>query len=99
MRRMSSTLNPNAPLFVPASYLATEDFSPEWWHLIQTSPAFRDYWLIERSDIMEEGAAAAPPADDTDDFEDLLDMELQLQESEDGVWKHGNGMVLYSLPS
>jgi len=44
----SSTLNPNAPLFVPAAYLAAEDFSPEWWMLIKT-PAFRDYWLRERA--------------------------------------------------
>ncbi|CAM6101258.1 unnamed protein product [Calypogeia fissa] len=84
MPRMSSTLNPNAPLFVPASYLATEDFSPEWWHLIQTSPAFRDYWLIERSEIFEESddAAAAAALDDMDDFEDFLDIEFQGEEAE-----------------
>lgn len=95
MPRMSSTLNPNAPLFVPASYLATEDFSPEWWNLIQTSPAFRDYWLGERSaEIMEEETgAAASPLDDIDDldFEDLLDMEMQCQESENSGQKQGNG--------
>jgi hypothetical protein len=97
MPRMSSTLNPNAPLFVPASYLATEDFSPEWWNLIQSSPAFRDYWLRERSaEIMEEeSGAAASPLDDIDDldFEDLLDMEMQCQELENSRQKQVNGAV------
>lgn len=89
MQRMS-TLNPNAPLFVPASYLATEDFSPEWWHLIQTSPAFRDYWLVERSEMMDESFASSL-VDDADDFEDLLDIELQCQEAEIAGSKQGNG--------
>ncbi|XP_030451351.1 protein EARLY RESPONSIVE TO DEHYDRATION 15-like [Syzygium oleosum] len=44
----SSTLNPNAPLFVPMAYRTVEDFSDEWWALVQTSPWFRDYWLEER---------------------------------------------------
>ncbi|KAI3427832.1 uncharacterized protein J3R85_009061 [Psidium guajava] len=44
----TSTLNPNAPLFVPMAYRTVEDFSDEWWALVQTSPWFRDYWLQER---------------------------------------------------
>eukprot|EP00897_Mesotaenium_endlicherianum_P005051 jgi/Mesen1/4574/ME000232S03832 len=44
----SSSLNPNAPQFIPASFVAVDDFGPTWWHMIQTSPAFRDYWLRER---------------------------------------------------
>ncbi|KAK9283072.1 hypothetical protein L1049_011301 [Liquidambar formosana] len=46
-RRASSTLNPNAPLFVPLAYRTVEDFSDEWWALVQSSPWFRDYWLQE----------------------------------------------------
>ncbi|MBA0814534.1 hypothetical protein Gohar_020360, partial [Gossypium harknessii] len=42
-----STLNPNAPLFVPLAYRTVEDFSDEWWALVQSSPCFRDYWLQE----------------------------------------------------
>ncbi|KAK9056430.1 hypothetical protein SSX86_023791 [Deinandra increscens subsp. villosa] len=41
----SSTLNPNAPLFVPAAVRHVEDFSPEWWDLVTSSPWFHDYWL------------------------------------------------------
>ncbi|GAB2219944.1 hypothetical protein Droror1_Dr00007585 [Drosera rotundifolia] len=41
----SSTLDPNAPAFIPMSYRAVEDFSSEWWHLVRSSPSFRDYWL------------------------------------------------------
>ncbi|XP_052177827.1 protein EARLY RESPONSIVE TO DEHYDRATION 15-like [Diospyros lotus] len=44
----SSSLNPNAPMFVPAAYRAVDDFSDEWWSLVHSSPWFRDYWLQER---------------------------------------------------
>lgn len=43
-----SMLNPNAPLFVPMAYRTVEDFSDQWWDLIQSSPWFREYWLQER---------------------------------------------------
>ncbi|WVY89437.1 protein EARLY RESPONSIVE TO DEHYDRATION 15-like isoform X1 [Vigna radiata var. radiata] len=43
----SSTLNPNAPMFVPFAYRTVEDFSDEWWDLVHSSPWFRDYWLRE----------------------------------------------------
>lgn len=43
----TSTLNPNAPIFVPSAYRAVEDFSDQWWDLIRSSPWFRDYWLRE----------------------------------------------------
>ncbi|NP_001295813.1 protein EARLY RESPONSIVE TO DEHYDRATION 15-like [Cucumis sativus] len=43
-----SMLNPNAPLFVPMAYRTVEDFSDQWWELIQSSPWFREYWLQER---------------------------------------------------
>ena len=43
----SSALNPNAPMFVPAAYRNVEDFSDQWWSLVQSSPWFRDYWLRE----------------------------------------------------
>lgn len=44
----SSSLNPNAPMFVPLAYRTVEDFSDQWWALIHSSPWFRDYWLRER---------------------------------------------------
>ncbi|KAF8043892.1 hypothetical protein BT93_A2015 [Corymbia citriodora subsp. variegata] len=40
-----STLNPDAPLFIPAAVRQVEDFSPEWWQLVTTSTWYRDYWL------------------------------------------------------
>ncbi|KAL3653431.1 hypothetical protein CASFOL_003112 [Castilleja foliolosa] len=43
----TSALNPNAPIFVPSAYRAVEDFSDQWWDLVQSSPWFRDYWLQE----------------------------------------------------
>ncbi|XP_076884013.1 protein EARLY RESPONSIVE TO DEHYDRATION 15-like isoform X2 [Bidens hawaiensis] len=44
---LTSSLNPNAPMFVPAAYRNVEDFSDQWWSLVQSSPSFRDYWLRE----------------------------------------------------
>ncbi|XP_071686530.1 protein EARLY RESPONSIVE TO DEHYDRATION 15-like [Rutidosis leptorrhynchoides] len=44
----SSTLNPNAPLFVPAAVRQVEDFSAEWWDLVTTSTWFHDYWLSQQ---------------------------------------------------
>lgn len=40
-----SSLNPDAPLFIPEAFRHVEDFSPEWWDLVKTSTWFRDYWL------------------------------------------------------
>lgn len=44
----TSTLNPNAPLFVPAAVRQVEDFSPEWWDLVTTSTWYHDYWLSQQ---------------------------------------------------
>uniref|UniRef100_A0A5B6ZEG6 Putative ERD protein n=1 Tax=Davidia involucrata TaxID=16924 RepID=A0A5B6ZEG6_DAVIN len=43
----ASSLNPNAPMFVPLAYREVEDFSDQWWALVQSSSWFRDYWLQE----------------------------------------------------
>ncbi|XP_075502622.1 protein EARLY RESPONSIVE TO DEHYDRATION 15-like [Primulina tabacum] len=43
----TSALHPNAPIFVPSTYRQVEDFSDQWWDLVQSSPWFRDYWLRE----------------------------------------------------
>lgn len=47
-----STLNPNAPLFIPAAYQRVEDFSPEWWELVKTTSWFRDHWV--RQHVVEQ---------------------------------------------
>ncbi|KAL2620630.1 hypothetical protein R1flu_000835 [Riccia fluitans] len=72
-----STLNPNAPLFIPAAFTATEDFSPEWWRLVETCPAFRDYWLRERFESAEL-CDAIEEEEEFDSMDDLLDMQNQL---------------------
>ncbi|MCO5578079.1 hypothetical protein L7F22_031917 [Adiantum nelumboides] len=84
---LTSSLNPNAALFVPSSaqFITidddsedsfevvmpewdVEDFSPEWWNLVQTSPEFCEFWIHGYE------------ANDADDFisfihyEDVLDL-------------------------
>ncbi|XWS56801.1 hypothetical protein CRYUN_Cryun09bG0116900 [Craigia yunnanensis] len=83
----SSTLNPYAPIFIPAAFRQVEDFSPEWWELVKTSTWFRDYWLSEHQ---EESFAADDDDGDVanllpDSFdlgldEEFLDLDTQFQE-------------------
>ncbi|CBI17747.3 hypothetical protein VitviT2T_020455 [Vitis vinifera] len=84
-----STLNPNAPLFIPAAFRQVEDFSPEWWKLVKTSTWFRDYWLSQHQD--DENFEVNDGADDdvlnllpeTFDLgidEESLDLEVQMEE-------------------
>ncbi|KAL8191751.1 hypothetical protein R6Q57_028482 [Mikania cordata] len=79
-----STLNPNAPLYIPAVVRQVEDFSPEWWQLVKTSTWFHDYWLSQREDLFGNTANVydivdmLPDSIDTDD--DLLSMEAQYEQ-------------------
>lgn len=70
---LRSSLNPNAPIFVPAAFKQVEDFSPQWWELVQTTAWFRDYWFHENQH---------QEAFDTfyreDDIEDLLPDSIDL---------------------
>jgi hypothetical protein len=69
----SSTLNPDAPLFIPAAFLQVEDFSPQWWDLVTTTAWFRDHWSREHShldDMAQVLDAAALLPDDDDLFLD-----------------------------
>ena len=86
-----STLNPNAPLYIPAAFRQVEEFSPEWYNLITTSMWFRDYWLsqhqetemlygnhenIEQNDVVD----LLPDEIDLGVDEELLIMESQFEE-------------------
>lgn len=86
-----STLNPNAPLFVPASMREVEDFSPEWWDLVTTSTWFKNYWLsqhqgedvfgaVEDSSEANNVVGLLPDSLDLDVDEDILNMETQFEE-------------------
>lgn len=87
-----STLNPNAPLFIPAAFRRVEDFSPEWWQLITTSTWYRDYWLsqhqgedgfYDNAEVDFNGVDVAdllPESFDFDDDDDFSSMEAQFEE-------------------
>ncbi|XVF40969.1 hypothetical protein PTKIN_Ptkin01aG0243700 [Pterospermum kingtungense] len=78
-----STLNPNAPLFIPAVYHQVEDFSPEWWQLVTTSTWYRDYWISQHQD--EDGFYNNAEDDvfDGNDIADLLPDTFDLVADED----------------
>ncbi|KAK4371383.1 hypothetical protein RND71_010858 [Anisodus tanguticus] len=85
-----STLNPNAPLFIPSYVRQVEDFSPEWWNLVTTATWFRDYWTNQHQgeeygddDFGFPGNDVAdllPENIDLDVDEDILNMEAQFEE-------------------
>ncbi|XP_022742806.1 protein EARLY RESPONSIVE TO DEHYDRATION 15-like [Durio zibethinus] len=66
-----TTLNPNAPLFIPAVYRQVEDFSPEWWQLVTTSAWYRDYWISQHQD---EDGFYDNAEDDVFDGNDIADL-------------------------
>ncbi|GKV48896.1 hypothetical protein SLEP1_g55686 [Rubroshorea leprosula] len=77
-----STLNPNAPLFVPAAFRQVEDFSPQWWQLITTSTWYREYWLSQHQG--EDGFYNNTEDDfDGNDIVDLLPDTFDLVAGED----------------
>lgn len=94
----SSTLNPNAPVFIPMAYYdVIEDFSNEWWSLVQSSPWFRDYWLRECFEDPESDALFAD-ADDPllADLDSFFDEFLGKQEEAEGERKR-SGMELITM--
>lgn len=108
-----STLNPNAPLFVPSFVRQVEDFSPEWWNLVTTSTWFHDYWMSQNQ-VEEYGSGndvvdLLPENIDLDVDEDILNMEAQFEEflqssgnmqQETKPSLYGvNGMPQYGVPS
>ncbi|GFP90910.1 protein early responsive to dehydration 15 [Phtheirospermum japonicum] len=82
-----SSLNPNAPLYVPAALRQVEDFSPEWWDLVTTSTWFHDYWISQHQgedvfgDQQDRNVVGLLPDNiDLDVDEDILNMEAQFEE-------------------
>lgn len=75
-----STLNPNAPLFIPAALRQVEDFSPEWWKLVTTYTWYRDYWLSQNQN---EDGFYDNAQDNYDNAADLLPETFDLDAGED----------------
>ncbi|KAK9671134.1 hypothetical protein RND81_12G008800 [Saponaria officinalis] len=87
-----STLNPNAPVYIPAAFRQVEEFSPEWYDLITSSMWFRDYWLSQHQEteslygnnqdnfVGNDVVDMLPDAIDVGVDEDLLSMESQFEE-------------------
>ena len=76
-----SALNPFAPQFVPELFRGIDDFSPDWWSLIQT-PAFQDFWLSDRFEfeILEEEIESLEEEDYI--AEEFSEFEMQWYEDE-----------------
>ncbi|XP_074306731.1 protein EARLY RESPONSIVE TO DEHYDRATION 15-like [Silene latifolia] len=87
-----STLNPNAPVYIPAAFRQVEEFSPEWYDLINSSMWFRDYWLTQHQEtetlygsnqnnfVGNDVVDLLPDEIDLGVDEDLLTMESQFEE-------------------
>jgi hypothetical protein len=79
----ASTLNPDAPLFIPAAFQQVEDFSPQWWDLVTTTAWFRDHWSREHSHL--------------DHMAEVLDAAALLPDDDDLF--HGDGHVVQQPPA
>ncbi|KAJ8509770.1 hypothetical protein OPV22_000204 [Ensete ventricosum] len=83
-----SSLNPNAALFIPMSYQQVEDFSPEWWELVKTTPWFREHWFHQYQE-QETFGNKEDMADMLPDAFDLGITEFSVLEAEsDGAADH-----------
>ncbi|TVT98008.1 hypothetical protein EJB05_56725, partial [Eragrostis curvula] len=74
MTMASSSLNPNAPIFIPAAYRQVEDYSPEWWELVKTTAWFRDHWVSQHQLLEAQYDSAAMPEADALDLLDTDDL-------------------------
>ncbi|KAK7244488.1 hypothetical protein RIF29_39311 [Crotalaria pallida] len=105
-----STLNPNAPIYIPAAFRQVEDFSPEWWQLVTTLTWYHDFWLSQQqgdedfygeedgfdgSDVVD----LLPDSFDLDVGDDLSVMEAQLEEFIRSSETQGQGFQLSIYPS
>ncbi|OIW11485.1 hypothetical protein TanjilG_26851 [Lupinus angustifolius] len=85
-----STLNPNAPIYIPAAFRQVDDFSPEWWQLVTTLTWYHDFWLNQQhgdgSFYVQDGFDSndavdlLPDAFDLDIGDDVSVMEAQFEE-------------------
>ncbi|TKY49649.1 EARLY RESPONSIVE TO DEHYDRATION 15 [Spatholobus suberectus] len=91
----SSALNPNAPLFIPASLRQVEDFSPQWWDLVKSSTWFRDYWLSQHK---EEEFEEVGNDSTNDDMENMLSetFDLGMEEDFNVLENEFEQLVMYS---
>ncbi|KAL1821022.1 hypothetical protein DCAR_0417397 [Daucus carota subsp. sativus] len=100
-----SSLNPNAPLFVPAAVRQVEDFSPEWWQLVTTSTWFHDYWVSQQQgdddfygnneDDLADIVDLLPDSIDLGADEELMSMEAQYEQFIQSA-EAGNKTSLYA---
>ncbi|WOK95848.1 hypothetical protein Cni_G04555 [Canna indica] len=96
--RMRSGLNPDAEPYVPAAHRAVDDFSPEWWALVQSSPWFAAYWMREcfqEADLDDDDDLELP--DDISDalfsFHDAPHREEKMEADEGGRREKGEVIV------
>ncbi|XP_020595973.1 protein EARLY RESPONSIVE TO DEHYDRATION 15 [Phalaenopsis equestris] len=89
-RAARSSLNPNAPLFIPAAFQQVEDFSPEWWELVKTTTWFRDHWFrqhqeqetFDGDEEEDDIANLLPDSFDLGIAEEFSHFEAELEETE-----------------
>ncbi|KDO83234.1 hypothetical protein CISIN_1g031370mg [Citrus sinensis] len=90
-----SRLNPNAPIFIPnAAFGEVEDFSPEWWDLVKTSPLFRDYWLSQHQEDDFTSSFDDYDYSDLDEFPDIVGADLSVESKEKNLSDFEKGRVL-----
>ncbi|CAM0873208.1 unnamed protein product [Alopecurus aequalis] len=90
---VASSLNPDAPLFVPAAFQQVEDFSPQWWDLVKSTAWFRDHWYHEHQQL-DDMADSLLAFEAEDDLAGLLPDAID----EDLFYDHTSSTVQASHP-
>lgn len=72
---VASSLNPEAPLFIPAAFQQVEDFSPQWWDLVKSTAWFRDHWYHQHQQL-DDMADSLIAFEAEDDLPDAIDDDL-----------------------
>lgn len=89
-----SGLNPNAPIFIPtAAFSEVEDFSPEWWDLVKTSPLFRDFWLSQHQEDDFTSSFDGYDYSDLDELPDIDGADLFVESTEKNLSGFEKGRV------
>ncbi|XP_074559936.1 protein EARLY RESPONSIVE TO DEHYDRATION 15-like [Curcuma longa] len=73
-----STLNPDAPLFIPMAFQQVQDFSPEWWELVKTTTWFREHWFHIHQD--QETFDADEDEDVANLLPDSIDLDIGIEQ-------------------
>jgi hypothetical protein len=93
---VASSLNPDAPLFVPQAFRQVEDFSPQWWDLVKSTAWFRDHWYHQHQQL--DDMADSLQAFEAEEEEDLAGLLPDAIDDDDDLFYHNSNASTVQAP-